>query len=84
MPRVYLFTIGLSFLAGLVAALLLTVGEVRLLSIILVFIFLIVLVNEKTGFLEDTVSRKTRRQLGMLGLIILFLLFVFVLLEVIR
>jgi len=81
---VYLFTIGLSFFAGLVSALLLIIGKVRLLLTILLFIFVIIFLNEKTAFLENTVSHKTRRELGMLGLIMLFILFVFILLEVIR
>ena len=84
MPRVYVFTILFSLVAGLLIGMLAPSGKYRLLIKLLFLIFVIILLNEKTAFLEDLLSHKTRRRLRALGFIILFIFFLLMILEVFR
>jgi len=83
MPRVYVFTILFSLVAGLLIGMLAPSGKYGLLVKLLFLIFVIVLLNEKTAFLEDLLSHKTRR-LRALGSIILFIFFLLMILGVFR
>ena len=84
MPRVYIFTILLSLIAGLLIGVFAPSGKYGLLIKLLFLIFVIVLLNEKTAFLEDLLSNKTRRKLRALGFIILLIFFFLMLLGVFR
>ena len=62
MPRVCVFTVLFSLVAGFLIGMLASSGKYGLLIKLLFLIFVIVLVYEKTALLEDLLSHKTRRK----------------------
>ena len=82
MPRIYIFTIFLSVMAGLLIALLAPLGEYRLLVRLLLLIFALIVFNEKTALFENLLSHRARRELRSLGFIVLLILFLLIIIGV--
>jgi len=82
MPRVYVFTIFLSFVAGLLTAMMASLGEYKLLVKLLLLIFALIVFNEKAALFENLLSRRERSELRSLGFVILLILFLLVIMGV--
>jgi len=82
MPRVYVFTIFLSFVAGLLTAMMVSLGEYKLLVKLLLLIFALIVFNEKIALFENLLSRRERSELRSLGFIVLLMLFLLVIMGV--
>jgi len=82
MPRFYIFTVFFSVMAGLLVALLAPLGEYKLLVKLLLLIFMLTLLNEKTALFENLVSRRARSKLRNLGFLILLMILLLMVLGV--
>jgi len=76
------FTVFFAVMAGLLTALLASLGEYRLLVRLLLVIFALIVLNEKTALFEDLLSRRARSELRNLGVLILLIIFLLMVLGV--